>query len=74
MLTPSIESLKNEIDSKYTLVTLASKRAREMQEDKTRLLNSYGSHKNVGKALEEVAAGRLKKEKQDDSIIYEDEV
>ena len=33
MLTPSIDSLKEKIDSKYTLVTLASKRAREMQEE-----------------------------------------
>ena len=74
MLTPSIDSLKDKIDSKYTLVTLASKRAREMQEDKTRLLTKYNSHKNVGKALEEVAAGVLSKQKQDDSIIYEDEV
>ncbi len=74
MLTPSIDSLKEKIDSKYTLVTLASKRAREMQEEKTHLLASYKSHKNVGKALEEVAAGALGKTKTDESIIYEDEV
>ena len=74
MLTPSLDSLKDKIDSKYTLVTLASKRAREMQEEGTRLLTSYKSKKNVGKALEEVAAGVLSKQKQDDSIIYEDEV
>ncbi|MFJ7933087.1 DNA-directed RNA polymerase subunit omega [Sporosarcina sp. NPDC096371] len=74
MLTPSLDSLKEKIDSKYTLVTLASKRARQMQEEKTKLLVTYKSHKNVGKALEEVAAGVLSKEKQDDSIIYEDEV
>ena len=74
MLTPSLDSLKEKIDSKYTLVTLASKRAREMQEEGTKLLTSYKSQKNVGKALEEVAAGVLAKEKQDDSIIYEDEV
>ncbi len=59
MLTPSIDSLKEKIDSKYTLVTLASKRARQMQEEGTKLLNSYVSNKNVGKALEEVAAGVL---------------
>ncbi len=74
MLTPSVDSLKDKIDSKYTLVTLASKRARQMQEDGTRLLTSYTSKKNVGKALEEVAAGVLSKKKQDDSIVYEDEV
>ena len=74
MLTPSIDSLKERIDSKYTLVTLASKRARQMQEEGTKLLNSYVSNKNVGKALEEVAAGVLSKKKTDDSIVYEDEV
>ncbi|MBO0600983.1 DNA-directed RNA polymerase subunit omega [Sporosarcina sp. E16_3] len=74
MLTPSIDSLKEKIDSKYTLVTLASKRARQMQEEGTKLLNSYVSNKNVGKALEEVAAGVLSKKKSDESIVYEDEV
>jgi DNA-directed RNA polymerase subunit omega len=74
MLYPSVDSLKSRIDSKYTLVTLAAKRAREMQESKNELLQSYTSHKNVGKALEEVAAGALTKSVQDASIVYEDEV
>lgn len=74
MLTPSLDSLKSKIDSKYTLVTLASKRAREMQEEGNKLLSKYHSKKNVGKALEEVAAGALTKQKQDDSIVYEDEI
>ena len=38
MLNPSVDSLKEKIDSKYTLVTLASKRAREMQEEGNKLL------------------------------------
>ncbi|GKV55644.1 DNA-directed RNA polymerase subunit omega [Sporosarcina sp. NCCP-2222] len=74
MLYPSVDSLKEKIDSKYTLVTLASKRAREMQETREVLLDYYRSHKNVGKALEEVAAGVLSIQAQDDSIVYEDEV
>ncbi|MER2089413.1 DNA-directed RNA polymerase subunit omega [Sporosarcina sp. JAI121] len=74
MLTPSLDSLKEKIDSKYTLVTLASKRARQMQEEGNRLLPSYVSNKNVGKALEEVAAGMLSKQETDDSVVYEDEV
>ena len=32
MLYPSVDSIKEKIDSKYILVTLASKRAREIQE------------------------------------------
>lgn len=74
MLHPSVDSLKDKIDSKYTLVTIASKRAREIQEEGTKLLSSYKSRKNVGKALEEVAAGVLTKQTQDQSIIYEDEI
>ena len=74
MLYPSVDVLKTKIDSKYSLVSLAAKRARAMQEGKEERLASYKSVKNVGKALEEVAAGVLTKEKQDESAIYEDEV
>jgi len=74
MLYPSVDSLKTKIDSKYTLVSLASKRARQLQESGTEKLDSYVSHKYVGKALEEVAAGALTTEEQDASIVYEDEV
>lgn len=74
MLYPSVDALKNKIDSKYTLVSLASKRARQLQESGSEKLDSYVSHKYVGKALEEVAAGALMTKEQDASIIYEDEV
>ncbi|MBQ0140311.1 MAG: DNA-directed RNA polymerase subunit omega [Kurthia sp.] len=74
MLYPSVDDLKTKIDSKYSLVSLASKRARAMQEGSSERLSSYKSVKNVGKALEEVAAGVLIQEKQDESAIYEDEV
>jgi len=74
MLHPSVDSLKDKIDSKYTLVTIASKRARELQEVKNELLPTYKSKKNVGKALEEIASGALTKRTQDQSIIYEDEI
>ncbi len=74
MLYPSVDVLKTKIDSKYSLVSLASKRARAMQEGSPELLDSYVSYKNVGKALEEVAAGVLTKEEQDETQVYEDEV
>ncbi|GEK30241.1 MAG: DNA-directed RNA polymerase subunit omega [Kurthia sp.] len=74
MLYPSVDKLKTKIDSKYSLVSLASKRARAMQEGSSERLSSYESHKNVGKALEEVAAGVLTQVKQDEKAIYEDEV
>lgn len=74
MLYPSVDSLKSKIDSKYQLVSLASKRARQMQEEGGLRLETYQSEKYVGKALEEVAAGALVKEVQDEGTIYEDEI
>ncbi len=74
MLYPSVDSLKSKIDSKYSLVSLASKRARQLQEEGGERLSSYKSLKYVGKALEEVASGALTKEVQDEGTIYEDEI
>lgn len=74
MLYPSVDELKKQIDSKYSLVSLASKRARQMQEEGGERLVKYVSYKPVGKALEEVQSGVLERVKQDESTIYEDEV
>ncbi len=74
MLYPSVDSLKNKIDSKYSLVSVASKRARQLQEEGGERLTSYVSHKQVGKALEEVAAGELAIESSNENMVYEDEV
>jgi DNA-directed RNA polymerase subunit omega len=74
MLYPSVDNLKKQVDSKYSLVSLASKRARQMQEEGGEKLDSYVSYKPVGRALEEVAAGALKKVEQDASAVYEDEI
>lgn len=60
MLYPSIDNLLDQIDSKYSLVVLASKRASELRHGDAPLLEAYESHKDVGKALEEIAAGDLK--------------
>lgn len=59
MLYPSIDSLLEIIDSKYSLVSVAAKRARIMQQVKDERLPKYVSHKCVGKALEEIYAGVL---------------
>lgn len=60
MLYPSIDSLLTKIDSKYTLVTVAAKRAREMQEQGGECRVSRPvSHKYVGKALEEIQGKML---------------
>ncbi|AGK53025.1 MAG: DNA-directed polymerase subunit omega [Bacillus sp. (in: firmicutes)] len=71
MLYPSIDSLLTIIDSKYSLVSVAAKRARNLQENGTLKLAKYVSHKNVGKSLEEIYAGKLhftKAPDQDDSL------
>jgi len=59
MLDPSIDSLMTKIDSKYSLVSVAAKRARQAQLGAPHLLDRYISHKNVGKALEEINADKL---------------
>ncbi|OAS83386.1 MULTISPECIES: DNA-directed RNA polymerase subunit omega [Metabacillus] len=59
MLYPSIDVLMNKLDSKYTLVTVAAKRAREMQELSDQQIAKPVSFKYVGKALEEINAGLL---------------
>jgi DNA-directed RNA polymerase subunit omega len=59
MLYPSIDVLMTKIDSKYSLVSVAAKRARKMQENAKPMLDKYVSHKNVGKALEEINADLL---------------
>lgn len=60
MLYPSIDKLMDVIDSKYSLVSVAAKRARNMQIEKNPQLEEYRSHKYVGKALEEIYTGALK--------------
>jgi DNA-directed RNA polymerase subunit omega len=59
MLYPSIDSLLTKIDSKYSLVSVAAKRARSLQGNPNYQLSKYVSYKNVGRALEEIHAGKL---------------
>ncbi|WEG15001.1 DNA-directed RNA polymerase subunit omega [Pullulanibacillus sp. KACC 23026] len=54
MLYPSIDSLLEKVNSKYTLVTLSSKRARQIQQEGDVLIPRPFSDKPVGKALEEI--------------------
>lgn len=59
MLEPSIDTLQEKIVSKYTLVTLAARRARELRETNDLLIEKPTSVKYVGMALEEIQAGKL---------------
>jgi len=54
MLYPSIDELVRKVDSKYTLVVAASKRARGLRDGKPSQLDNPKSHKVVGVALEEI--------------------
>ncbi|MFC3882630.1 DNA-directed RNA polymerase subunit omega [Bacillus songklensis] len=68
MLYPSIDSLMRKLDSKYTLVTVAAKRARQLQLNDDLMIGKPVSRKYVGKALEEIDAELLsytKAQKQD---------
>lgn len=59
MLEPSIDSLQEKINSKYTLVTLSARRAREIRDTNRVLVDNPKSVKYVGKALEEILAEKL---------------
>ncbi|AIQ63766.1 DNA-directed RNA polymerase subunit omega [compost metagenome] len=54
MLYPSIDEMMNKVDSKYSLVVAAARRARQLREGSKSELKSPHSHKYVGVALEEV--------------------
>lgn len=54
MLYPSIDDLANKVESKYSLVAAASKRARALRDEGKVLIENPKSHKFVGIALEEI--------------------
>ncbi|MCW3490905.1 DNA-directed RNA polymerase subunit omega [Dethiobacter alkaliphilus] len=58
MIYPSIDTLIKKVDSKYTLVIAAAKRARMLNEDAPRLIDTK-SIKDVSIALEEIAAEKI---------------
>lgn len=61
MIYPSIDKLLNVINSKYEIVHIAANRSREMSNLGNFQMknNQYKSAKNIGKALEEIAAGLI---------------
>jgi DNA-directed RNA polymerase subunit omega len=81
LMDPRIESLMGKVDSKFTLVTLAAMRAREINDYYNQLGEGLGrivppqvtsvSRKPLSIALEEVAAGKIVYERiepADDSV------
>jgi len=66
---PSAEKLYDKVDSLYTLIVLASKRARHINLGGDLLLDEYEGEKPVSKSMEEIAAGKIKyKKNKKDSI------
>ncbi len=62
MLYPSIDEMTKKVDSKYSLVVAASRRARLLREGAKTDLQAPKSHKDVGVALEEIFL---------DHVVYE---
>jgi len=58
VIYPSIDTLINKVDSKYTLVIAAAKRARMLNEGARRMVDSH-SMKDVSIALEEISLGKI---------------
>ncbi|SET84407.1 DNA-directed RNA polymerase subunit omega [Salinibacillus kushneri] len=59
MLEPSVDELLEKVNSKYALVILSAKRARELQFTKDPMIDHVKSNKLVGTALEEIRAEQL---------------
>ncbi|CAG7603906.1 DNA-directed RNA polymerase subunit omega [Paenibacillus solanacearum] len=63
MLYPSIDRLLDKVDSKYSLVVAAAKRARLLRDGSKTELRQKRSHKFVGLALEEIYEDHISYEK-----------
>ena len=61
MLYPSIDKLLNIVDSKYMLVHVASKRSKQMLENKHFQMKEteYANKKELGRSLEELEKGLI---------------
>ena len=59
MLYPSIDKLTKKAGSKYVLVTVAAKRARQLRENSPLQVERPRSNKFVGMALEELFSDEL---------------
>lgn len=59
MNKPALKDLEKQVDSKYTLVTLAAKRARELTDGADILAEDVDTEKVVSIALEEIAEGKI---------------
>jgi DNA-directed RNA polymerase subunit omega len=66
MIYPTLKSLLEKVDSKYTLVVAVAKRARALTEGQPKLTKSTNSSKPVTIAVHEIAEGRITYERNTD--------
>ena len=68
MIYPSIDKLLNLVGSKYELVHIAARRSKQIAKDEflQMPITEYKSCKNIGRALEEVAAGLIDVKRKED--------
>ncbi len=67
MIYPSIDEMLKKVDSRYSLVIMAAKRARSLREREI-LKEEAGAFKEVTSALEDVAQGRITFQRIKDGI------
>ena len=67
MIKPSLDVLMTKVDSKYTLVTLAAKRARQLTDGDEPLVD-VDTTKVVSIAMEEIDQGKITYEAPRDGI------
>ncbi|MFZ5633394.1 MAG: DNA-directed RNA polymerase subunit omega [Bacillota bacterium] len=59
-LITNLDELMQKVDSRYTLVVVAAKRARKLTEKKDNNNNGYTVRKPVTEALKEISQGRIR--------------
>ena len=67
MIYPSIDDLLTRVDSRYSLVILAAKRARQLREMQSNLEEGL-TLKEVSTALDEISKGQVTFERTKDGI------
>lgn len=67
LIKPTLESLMKKVDSKYTLVTLAAKRARELTDGDEPLVD-VETTRVVSISMEEIDQGKITYEKPQGGI------
>lgn len=66
---PSSDKLLSKVDSPYTLIILAARRARQLNIGGNELMENYKSKKPVSRSLEEIATEKISYRKNNEKGI-----